>query len=642
MGSEQAPYWTSDGVTLHLGDCIQVMEGMPDNSVDAIVTDPPYGLEFMGREWDSFKESAPADSWRSDAGMSKPGIGERQTEWPSYGRGDNANATCAACGGRMRGKKQCTCEEPQWRVKGKMLDTRQPGDEDYTAGPGPFGRMTVRHGTADSYKPRAPRENVPTTDAEGSTPYSRARVEHGTANSYFGSGYTEKPRWGGRPESTDRRGQMNVPNFYVAGRAFQDWCSTWVPEALRVLKPGGHIVAFGGTRTFHRLACALEDGGFEIRDALADLTGIAGPGLLWMYGQGFPKSLNVSKAIDRHLGAEREVTGTKKKLESYGKGEVYGGMPDKGGVQEITAPGSEQSAQWEGWGTALKPSWEPIILARKPIERSVAYNIMKYGTGALNVDGCRLDGIKDVPASVRTKPGTVYGDLTKLDGTTGGFDPFTGRWPPNAVLAHSADCQVIGKRKVKGSRVGPSGPVPGLGSTYALNGARPERGIGDEERMEEIETWACAEGCPVRELDQQSGVRPAGSMVTGAEPSDRMGSNGIYGKAGPRAFWPGYGDTGGASRFFPVFRYEAKATTAERPKDGDTLHPTVKPVGLMEWLVRLVTPPGGIVLDPFAGSGTTGEACIINHFDVILIEKDEAYCRLIEKRLTKPIQAGLF
>jgi hypothetical protein len=383
----------------------------------------------------------------------------------------------------------------------------------------------------------------------------------------FGSGYTEKPRWGGRPESTDRRGQMNVPNFYVAGRAYQDWCMTWVPEALRVLRPGGHIVAFGGTRTFHRLACALEDGGFEIRDALADLTGIDGPGLLWMYGQGFPKSLNVSKAIDRHLGAEREVISEGKPLRRM----IPGADQDKTGswikdngrefAPTVTEAATSEASQWEGWGTALKPSWEPIILARKPIERSVAYNVMKWGTGALNVDGCRLEG------------------------TGSGFDSLAGRWPPNAILGEQA----------------------------------------------------------AEEMDRQSGIRPAGSPLTGNEPGVWLGGNGIYGGAKtPRIPFAGYGDTGGASRFYPVFRYEAKATASERPKDGDTLHPTVKPVGLMDWLVRLVTPPGGTVLDPFAGSGTTGEACIISHFSAILIEKDESYCKLIGKRLTKPIQSGLF
>lgn len=164
-------------ITLHLGDCLDVLKTLPDNSVDAIVTDPPYGLEFLGNGWDSFK----GEEWRSGAGMTKPGIGERDTAWPSFGGGDTANATCATCGGRMRGAKKCTCDEPDWCVKGSPVDRN-------------------------------------------------ARIK--------------------------------------SMRAFGAWCEEWAREALRVVKPGGHIAAFGGTRTYHRLTVGLEDAGWEIRDTV--------------------------------------------------------------------------------------------------------------------------------------------------------------------------------------------------------------------------------------------------------------------------------------------------------------------------------------------------------------------------------------
>lgn len=444
-----APYWSDDQISLYLGDCVSVLAELEASSVDAVCTDPPYALEFMGREWDSFKPS------------------------------------------------------------GARLRTRRDG----------------------------------------------------------------------RSNPTEGKSEVTVPEAYIAGHPFQEWCQRWAAEALRVLKPGGHLLAFGGTRTYHRLACGIEDAGFEVRDSMH-----------WLYASGFPKSLDVSKAIDKAAGAEREVVG---KLAAPA-GNKHGGssymmsvtgMPAEA---DITVPATEDAAHWSGWGTALKPAHEPIIVARKPLAGTVAQNVLTHGTGALNVDGCRVEPTGEsrvrVGEASQDSRYTAEGgtDFAALPGIRGG-DP-AGRWPPNILLGPDA----------------------------------------------------------AAELDRQSGV-----LTSGANP-ERRGSDKFrdaYGEfAGQRECTPARGaDSGGASRFFPVFRYEAKAASAERPRGDDgTAHPTVKPVDLMAWLVRLVTPPGGPVLDPFAGSGTTAEACIIEGFRCLLIEKDPAYAELIRKRLRKDIQPSMF
>lgn len=291
----------------------------------------------------------------------------------------------------------------------------------------------------------------------------------------------------------------------------------WV-ECLRVLKPGGHLLAFGGTRTWHRLAVAIEDAGFEMRDSIA-----------WLYGSGFPKSLDVSKAIDKAAGAER----TEGAREWSGGQRRAGVMGENLGTQTLVkydTPATDAAKQWAGWGTALKPAFEPVVVARKPlIGTTVAANVLAYGTGALNIDACRIEGPKpDTTRGASVNQSSMVGAL----GAQGRIvDDGRGRWPANVVLD---------------------------------------------------ESQAAA-------LDEQSGT----------------------------------------SRFF----YCAKAPQGERPKVDGVAHPTVKPLALMRWLVRLVTPPNGIVLDPFLGSGTTAEAVKLEGFRCIGIERDEHYIELIKQRL---------
>jgi site-specific DNA-methyltransferase (adenine-specific) len=269
-------------------------------------------------------------------------------------------------------------------------------------------------------------------------------------------------------------------------------------ECLRVLKPGGHVVAFSGTRTYHRMACAIEDAGLEVRDMLS-----------WLYGSGFPKSHNAG----------------------------------------------------EGWGTALKPACEPVCFGRKSLIGTVAANVLLHGTGAINIDGCRVEALE----------GLSSGGVNQHEGTGWGFGDvrskphLAGRWPANVI--HDGSEEVLA--------------------------AFPD-----------------APG-------QQRGVGPQ----NGAKDSVN-----VYGDYGPRDQFDPRGDSGSAARFF----YTAKADADDRL---GSKHPTVKPVDLMQWLCRLVTPPGGTVLDPFAGTGTTGEAAFREGFKAILIEREEEYQADIRRRM---------
>ncbi|QDM55729.1 methyltransferase [Mycobacterium phage HokkenD] len=413
-------------------------------------------------------------------------------------------------------------------------------------------------------------------------------------------------------------------------------------QCLRVLKPGGHLLAFGGSRTWHRLTVAIEDAGFEIRDSIA-----------WLYGSGFPKSLDVSKAIDKAGGEspqrQAEVLRNARTRAGLSRGEVAerigctpssvrdweegrsravgrslewitpspeyrdrladllgytsderritGASTDRrgdgtviglghSGVKYGTDASTEAAKQWQGWGTALKPSFEPIVVARKPLVGTVAANVLEHGTGALNIDACRIgdgsesQGPRDSSEPSATRRYTSSGavNIAATPGPRGGSP--SGRWPTNVVLDEAA---------------------------------------------------AAA-------LDEQSGTLKSGDLA--GSKRNTAGGNGITHGAMTGVVGQSYADSGGASRFFPVFKYQAKAPTKERPsyvnEDGaKVVHSTVKPLTLMRWLARLVCPPGGVILDPFAGSGTTVEACLLEGFDCIAIESEADYIPLIEQRIER-------
>ena len=323
-------------------------------------------------------------------------------------------------------------------------------------------------------------------------------------------------------------------------------------ECLRVLKPGGHLLAFAGTRTQHRMAVAIEDAGFEIRDMIA-----------WVYGSGFPKSLDVSKAIDKSAGAKREVLGRERR--DCGSKSKHAFEQSREVEFDITAPATKAARQWNGWGTALKPSLEPITMARKPLAATVAANVQAHRTGALNIDGCRVAG----DATVRT--GSASGGIwNKSTGKPAGTTPEQGRWPAN--LIHDGSDEVVEKF-------------------------------------------------------------PETSICGGAKKTTH--DRGMFGIGTPgHIYSSGDGDNQSAARFF----YCAKASKDNRG-DGNG-HPTVKPTDLMSYLVRLVTPPGGTVLDPFAGSGSTLVACAELGFDSIGIEIDEQYFETARKRITAACAQG--
>lgn len=339
-------------------------------------------------------------------------------------------------------------------------------------------------------------------------------------------------------------------------------------EMLRVLKPGGHLLSFGGTRTYHRMATAIEDAGFEIRDCI-----------MWLYGTGFPKSQDVSKAIDKQAGAKREVIRFRsyevvEDQNTYGSG-INSSKP-RSESSEITSPATDEAQEWEGWGTALKPACEPIVVARKPLaEKTIAKNVLKHRTGAMNIDGTRVKLVG------------------KNDPRLGG----KGTWGTSQMAKNVYEGGYAGER---------------VGSSE--RGRWPANIILDPEAAEI--------------LDEQSGIQKDGVAVRhrGVQ-GGTIGPPGNKPKGTPDM---GYGGEGGASRFF----YVAKANKKERNLgEANNNHPTVKPVMLMQYLVRLVTPPSGVVLDPFMGSGTTGVAAIKEGMRFIGIEKDRDYMLIAKQRI---------
>ena len=437
-------------------DCLIGMKQMPDNSVDAVVTDPPYGLEFMGKEWDKLTRN---------------------------------------------------CMNPQ-------SEADQSWNENH-----PQSELARR---------------------------MRDRPDLGATAKY--------------------------------AKEAQAWHYDWAKEVLRVLKPGGHLLSFGGSRTYHRMACAIEDAGFEIRDQI-----------MWVYGSGFPKSLNIGKAINKIDGV---------KFDSKPAEGVGFMKPDSDDWHQtknmLTQAGesSERAKQWEGWGTALKPAHEPIVLARKPLsEKSVAENVLKWGTGGINIDGCRVGTEKHIVRG---------GDENTQPFFHGGFNVVNkevqGRFPSNLIhvgsdeveaeFAKAGDCGG-GKSEYFGV-----GEKDGSGSAsrffYCAKASKEERDMGCigleyQERTATNMNWRC-------EICNKFQLQGNGDICKCENPK-----------------W-----------MKPIVHNN---------------HPTVKPITLMEYLIKLITPPKGIVLDPFIGSGTTAIACKKLGMDFIGFEISPEYCKIAETRL---------
>ncbi len=421
---------------------------------------------------------------------------------------------------------------------------------------------------------------------------------------------------------------------------------TWA-AALRVAKPGAHLVAFGGTRTHHRLMCAIEDAGWEIRDCL-----------MWVYGSGFPKSLDVGKAIDKHGGAqvawfgpwlreERQRRGIKQKelalhfpsrtggltgcVANWELGfnlptpeqfntlcdvlgldfdrieeaerEVVGNNSRKAGWftaqdgHDITAPATDAAKQWDGWGTSLKPAWEPIILARKPLMGTVAANVQEYGTGGINVDGCRVGNEGETwPGNKENSHGSYSGKiLGKLAEQYAKPSHPAGRWPANVV--HDGSEEVVEM------------------FPQQSGGGTPPRRFADKTRN----TFGKFQGnkCP-------SGIGPSSGSAARffycAKASRSERDAGLSGEKRPLTWSSGKKNPGS---------FQSDGTE----KAAHNNHPTVKPIALMRWLCRLVTPPDGLILDPFCGSGSTGVAASLEGFRFIGIDDKPDYCEIARRRI---------
>lgn len=442
---------TDDRVVLYLGDCREVLPTLRE-PLHACVTDPPYGLEFMGKDWDA--------PWKF--GFSAPGYGDAERlVRPSFS--SSRNPICLECGKRQRtwagGPAKCTCGRPRWDVS--------PADE-------------------------------------------KAKL--------------------------------------------QAWFQSWLEIVLGTLLPGAPLLAFGGTRTWHRLGCAIEDAGFELRDTI-----------MWLYGQGFPKSLDISKAVAAHKvcgKSDSKQTGTGGARDRTGQ--HWSEFPKKSIKTEEARPGDPL---WNGYGTALKPAHEPILLAMRPLGGTFAENALAHGVAGLNIDGCRvptdesLNGVAYAAHGAERHDGAENWRYKRLGGAGEYVQP-TGRWPANVVHDGS-----------------------------------------DE----------------VEEAFAQFGEHKSGGVNAGTVRK----STSFLGKSSHESTMPKIvTNSGSVSRFF----YCAKASRAERTCDGavENKHATVKPLDLMRWLVRLVSMPGGsTVLDPFMGSGTTGMAAVLEGQRFIGIEKDE-------------------
>lgn len=352
---------------------------------------------------------------------------------------------------------------------------------------------------------------------------------------------------------------------------------------LRVCKPGAHRLTWALPRTADLTVLALRLAGWEIRDSLVHL-----------FGGGFPKSLDVSKALDKMAGAEREVVG----VAVYGDGHVQRSTKSMGyrradpdaDHRSVTAPATDAARRWQGWGTALSPGHEQWVLARKPLAGTVAANVIAHGTGAINVDGCRTPGLDAPEGRSRHGGGIAHGFSFEMPDSRSAMP--AGRWPKNALLSCSLACE--------GSRHTP---------------------------------W-----CPVGELDRQGGELACGKL----EPHHRIRASENAAMSGPNAERvPSQtfgGDSGKASRYFPRFTYQAKADDRRAGLlDVTNKHPTHKSPELMRWLVRLITPPGGLVLDSFAGSGTTGVACIHEGARFLGIERDPEHFAVARSRLAAAV-----
>lgn len=362
-------------------------------------------------------------------------------------------------------------------------------------------------------------------------------------------------------------------------------------EVFRVLKPGGHVLSFGGTRTYHRMVVNIEDAGFEIRDQIQ-----------WLYGSGFPKSTDISKRIDKEAGAEREVIGINSSSRPNSKMKGSKGFDgdlnseESAGNQNITAPSTDQAKQWQGWGSALKPANEPICLARKPLEKglTLAQNVLKYDTGGLNIDASKV-GTETIKISNGKGfgEGGIYG--TGVNNKTNNTE-HQGRWPANIILDETAAEILDEQSGLLKNGGGNSKCKKGGGFDRSSPITNPTKFAGDSGGASRFFYVAKAS-----KRERNQGLENQVKQKQGARPN-----------------------SADASGKFPDHDHR---------ETGGNNHPTVKPIKLMEYLCQLITPPNGTILDPFMGSGTTGIAAKNLKFGFVGIELSQEYYEIAKRRI---------
>jgi DNA modification methylase len=452
-------------IELKLGDCLEVLKTIPDNSIDSVVTDPPYGIGFMGKAWDTFEPEYVKKISDQSLESFKKHIDEKQ---------DNPN---------LKGRKKNSA----------------------------IGNSASNAGTYD-------------LSTKGKNEY-------------------------------------------------QQWCYEWGKECLRILKPGGHLLASNSPRMYHRMAIGLEDAGFEIRDQI-----------MWVYGSGFPKSHNIGKKIDN----------------------------------------------WEGWGTALKPAHEPIVMARKPLsEKSIAENVLKHGTGGINIDDSRIEFEDTKNAATNPKfrkennykmpePGQESNGAVKFTSSKNEYDT-SGRFPANIIFDEEAG-QILDEQ------------APLTGSAFKAKRKKDVEGGSGASLMREHK-----EGEDNGYRDERGGASRFFYCPKASKKDRNEGLDGFELKE-PQSLQ--FAKDGSFKE-----NKTAKSGIQQRILRANN-HPTVKPTDLMRYLIKLVTPPNGTVLDPFMGSGSTGKAAVRAGFNFVGIEKEQEYMDIAKARIehekNKPTQTELF
>lgn len=488
------PYYQTELGKLYHGDCIEVMKRLPDNSIDTICTDPPYGIGFMGKEFDTFK--------------------------------------------------------PKEVKKRKKL----------------------------KYK----------TDYKNGIPIKRKKPELVT----YDSGAREA-------------GSYDLS--LKGNHAFQEWCYKWSKEAFRIAKPGCIMLCFGGTRTFHRLTCAIEDAGWEIRDCL-----------MWIYGSGFPKSYDISKGIDKQKGCkktERRQPFGRENRNQTPKSMPFGGDNIGGnGTIPYHKPTTPEAKLWNGYGTALKPAWEPIILAMKPVDKNFVNNALKHGVAGLWIDGGRIETKPRNPGFINEicRKNKIYGKDDRILPIKEKWNPENkSRFPSNLILDEES-ARMLDEQSGELSQCGGEKKTIHKNGIFKIGQPAP---IYRETFHGASRFFYVAKASP---SERNEGLEDFEEIEIGHNRFDKCNNCGGYILQNP--------DRPSACK--------CKNPSREHNKTSGNIHPTVKPIDLMRYLVRLTrTPTGGTVLDLFAGSGTTGIACEREDRKYILIEKELEYCEISKQRL---------